>query len=173
MRRLVRLGLWVGLLAPNLSGTVIAYQFTPGQLFRYTYSVSGITLTANQELDIRFNPALFGTLSKGVAGNGFDLLLLQPNNPPGAWGDYRALALTNNPSLAGPFSVDFTFLGKGAPGSQAFVINQYTPEGLFISTIDSGMTTPLEQTGTPEPATFALGCVALLLGRILRTVRQR
>jgi hypothetical protein len=169
MTRLCGLGLLVGM-AAKLSAVVIEFKVIDlGQnLFQYRYSVSGIAFKADQELDIRFNPALFGTLSNGVAGNNFNLLLLEPNNPPGAFGDYRALALANNPSAAGSFSVDFTFLGTGAPGSQAFLINEYTASGLFISTIDSGVTTPLEQVGTPEPPTVALACVALLLSGMLR-----
>jgi hypothetical protein len=175
MGKLCWLGLLGGLLAVDLSAATIQFQVInvgPNQ-DRYQYFVSGVTLQANQALDIRFDPALDSNLTNGVAGSDFSLVLVQPNNPPGAPGDYRAIALTNNPSLAGPFSVDFTLLGAGTPGSQPFLINQYTSTGLFVSTISSGVTTAFAQTGVPEPATLSLGCMALLLGGIVRTARRR
>jgi hypothetical protein len=175
MKRLFWLAVFTGLLAGILPATTIQFQVTNlGQnLDRYTYFVSGITLQANQELDLRFSPSLYSNLTNGIAPSAYSLLLMQPNNPPGTSGDYRALALTNSPSLAGPFSVDFTFLGAGIPGPQPFFINQYSPSGLFLSTIESGSTTPFSQPGVPEPATFSLGCVALLVGGVFLKVRRR
>jgi hypothetical protein len=80
---------------------------TGATLFRYNYMISGFALFQNEEIDIRFDRAVFGQLSNGVAGPGFDLLLFQPNQPIGAFGDYSALA-GPNASLTGTFSVDFT-----------------------------------------------------------------
>ena len=64
-----------------LSAATITFQssdlpdITPGQdLRRDVYSIGGITLQANEEIDIRFDPALYGTLSNGVAPPDFSLL---------------------------------------------------------------------------------------------------
>src|SRR5438309_110376 len=148
-----------------LSAATITFQssdlpdITPGQdLRRDVYSIGGITLQANEEIDIRFDPALYGTLSNGVAPPDFSLLLLQPNTPPGTFGDYSALSNVNNPSLAGPFSVDFVFLGTGAPGSQPFFINLYDRNGRFLRTVESGFTTS-PGAAVPEPATLVISAL--------------
>jgi hypothetical protein len=175
MRMIARLTLLAGILAvANLSAAaIVQFQVTDlgGNLHRYDYSVSGYAFQQNQELAISFAPALYSTLSNGVVGSGFSLLLLQPDNPPGASGVYGALALVDNPSLTGPFSVDFIFKGQGIPGAQPFSINQYDQSGNFISTIGSGLTTPFGST-VPEPGSFSLGGVALLMGGALWTVRR-
>lgn len=171
--------LWATVLAGDLPAATIEFQVSTvgtapsGQtLFRYNYFFSNLTLQQNQEIDIRFNPAQFGMLSNGVAGPGFSLLLLQPNNPPGAFGDFSALALVNNPPLSGPFSVDFTFIGSGQPGAQPFLINQLDANAGFVSTLESGTTVPRGQTVIPEPATFALGGAGLLMAGIF-AIRRR
>ena len=173
--------LWIGLFAATLHAAAIQVQVTPlgGTSFRYTYSLSGFTFLANQNvnqaLDIRFDPALYGTLSNAVVGSGFSSLLLQPNNPPGAFGDYNALAQVNNPSLAGPFSVDFIFKGLGLPGgAQPFEVDEFDKSGNFLRTVPggSGLTAPLGS-AVPEPGSFSLACVALLMSGALWTVRRR
>ena len=170
----------VVLLTGNLFAATVAFDLsaagvTPSgaTLFRYTYSFTDITLQAGQEIDIRFDPARFGTLSNGVAGPGFDLMLLQPNNPPGAFGDYSLFALINNPLLAGRFSVDFIYNGPGQPGSQPYLINQYNQSGIFVGTIGSGVTTPAAPTAIPEPATFGLTGVGSLVAGSLWAFRFR
>ena len=83
---------------------IIQYQATvldnglgtngPGQeLVQFTYSLSGFNLVDaatptphDYELDIQFDPTVYLQLLNGVAGPGFDLLLFQPNNPPGTPG---------------------------------------------------------------------------------------
>jgi hypothetical protein len=176
------LPLWIGLFATNLHAAAIQFQVTPlgGAAFRYTYSLSGFTFlvnqNVNQDVDIRFDPALYGTLSNGVVGSGFSLLLLQPDNPPGTFGDYIALAQVNNPSLAGPFSVDFMFKGTGTPGgAQPFEVDEFDKSGNFLRTVPggSGLTTPFGPTTVPEPGSFSLGVVALLMGGAWWTVRRR
>lgn len=175
------LPLWIALFATNSYAAAIQFKVTPlgGTAFRYTYSLSGfnflVNQNVNQDLDIQFDPALYGTLSNGVVGPGFSALLLQPNNPPGTSGDYIALAQVNNPSLAGPFSVDFLFKGMGTPGgAQPFRVDEFDKNGNFLRTVpgNSGLTTPFGTT-VPEPGSFSLGVVALFIGGAWWTVRRR
>lgn len=139
--------------------------------YTYTYFVTGVNLQANQELDVLFDPSLYGTLSNPVAGPGFDVMVFQPNSPTGTFGDYSVLALVNNPPLSGPFSVSFTYLSTGQPGVQTFYINQYDQAGAFIATIDSGLTSAAID-AVPEPSTLVFTGVALALAAIWSTVRR-
>jgi hypothetical protein len=158
------------------ANVIISYQVTNlgtsngSQLYRYSYSFTDLGLLANQELDLQFDAAKYGSLSNGFAGADFDLLLFQPDSPPGANGDYSALALVDNPSPLGRFSVDFAYLGTGIPGAQPFVL--YDDSGPVSTVIGSGLTTPLNVSSAPEPPGFTLGglgslvCLAgLTLGR--------
>jgi hypothetical protein len=179
-RQLPRILLLFALIACSLSAnTIIQFQVaavgtTGGQtLYRYTYAISGVAFVANEELDIQFAPALFGQISNGVAPAGFDLLLFQPNNPPQAAGDYSALATVDHPSLAGPFSVDFTFTGPGTPGSQAYSINQFDSNLNFVGVVTSGGTTASPVSGVPEPASFSLCGAVLIIGGVFLAVRRR
>jgi hypothetical protein len=161
---------------PPAAGIEISFLVTaadeggPGtDPLRYTYFVTGLTLLANQELDLRFDPALYGSLSNGVAGPDFDLLLLQPDNPPGAFGDFSILALVDNPPFPQALSVDFSFIGPGTPGSQPFFINEYDQSGRFVATIASGFTVA----AIPEPGSIAFGGTGLLLGAVYWALRRR
>src|ERR1035437_5157974 len=81
-----------GLMAGNLrADPIIQYQVTDlgGTSYRYDYALSGFNLLANDEIVIEFDPALYGTLSNGVAPAGFDLMLFQRNQPPGASGECK------------------------------------------------------------------------------------
>jgi hypothetical protein len=142
--------------------TVIFNQLGPN-LFRYTYTLTGTTLLANQEFDVQFDPTVYQSLANGKASSDFNLVLLQPNNPPGAPGDYSALAKVNNPSLAVPFSVDVATLGGTPPAAsgQFFLIEQFNAQGQLVSQIGSGFTT----SAVPEPTSAALiGAAVLLAG---------
>jgi hypothetical protein len=108
-------------------------------------------------------------LFNGVADSDFRLLLLQPNNPPGAVGDYTALALVDNPSLAGPFSVDVRWLGSGVPGGLPYLLHQFDASGQNLGMIGSGSLV----VETPEPASWLLGGIGLVIGGFLRKGRRR
>jgi len=181
-----RIAIWLPLSALLMAGfshagTILYEVATVGQLpvqggstvplFRYTYQASGMTFLANQELDIVFSAQLYGEISDGVADPGFDLLLLQPNNPPGAPGHFSALALANIGVGQGTWSVDFTFTGPGQPGSQQFYINQYDANGRFITTLESGSTQDLA--GAPEPGTFWLLGLVVMGSGVGWAVRRR
>lgn len=163
-------------MAATASAATIQFTVTPlaspGQ-FRYTYTVSGITFQQNQDFDIQFPAALYTGLTNAMVGAGFDSIVLQPNNPPGAGGDFIALALVNNPSLAGPFSIDFTYLGAGAPGAQDFTIDQYDANGNFIRTDSSGVTSLAGGSAVPEPSAFFLSIIGLVAGGVCLAARRR
>lgn len=151
--RRVTLGLLLCCISSS-AAIIVQYQAASlgGNLYRYTYFPSGYSFSPNQDLDIRFDPALYSNLLNGVAPASFDLAVFQPNNPPGAPGDYDPLALINNPPLTGTFAISFTYLGTGAPGSQPFFINQFDPAGNLIARIDSGRTV----SSIPEPSSLVL-----------------
>jgi hypothetical protein len=191
-RQLVRVLVLSALLAISLSASIIQFEVTTsggtngtanGATGTYQFFVSGFVFRANQPctnnpalecseaLDIQFDPTMFGQLSNGVAPAGFDLLLFQPNNPPQAPGDYSALALVDQPSVAGQFSVDFTFIGPGTPGSQAFSIDQFDSNGGFQGVVATGETAPLAS-GAPEPSSVSLIAAGLMAGGVLLAVRR-
>src|SRR5258708_6985563 len=123
MRILFSLPLCAGFFASSLAAITVDFQVSSlgSNAYRYTYLVSGFTFLTNQELEIRFDPTLYGTLSNGVAGGGFNLVLLQPNNPPGVFGDYSALALVDRQSLAsGALQNGCHFPGLGTTGLATF-----------------------------------------------------
>jgi hypothetical protein len=159
--------LWATVLAGNVSGGTISFSATDqgSGVFRYEFKPQGLILAKHQEIDIQFDPTLFGNLFNGVADSDFRLVLLQPDNPSGAAGDYSALALVDNPSMTGPFSVDVTWLGTGQPGDLPFVIHQFDATGQhIIGTI----------TSVPEPASWLLTGAGLIIGFYFsRTVQRR
>ena len=184
-RQLPRILLLSALLAFSLSASVIVqYQAAVvGTTGTYQYLMSGFDFRANQPclnnpalkcsdaLDIQFDPALFGQLLNGVAPADFSLLLFQPNNPPQAQGDYSALSIVDHASQTGTFSVDFTLIGPGTVGSQAFSIDQFVDStGAFADVVTSGFTTA-PVSGVPEPASFSLCGAGLIIGGVLLGLR--
>ena len=150
---------------PAASGGTRAFG---GTLYRYTFLVSGFNFQADQELDIRFDPNQFSHINL-VSGTqaGFSTLLLQPNNPTGSTGSFSALATQNNVT-GGNFILDAYYTGSGEPGSQLYFINQYTSSGSFVGTLQTGNTI-----AAPEPSTFAIGGVMLVLGGMLRRSQRK
>ncbi|MGD1093718.1 MAG: hypothetical protein ABSB35_17235 [Bryobacteraceae bacterium] len=166
MRITFWLPLWAGLLAPIVqAGTV---QFEVSNLgsgsYQYTYLLSGFTFQANEDLDIQFDPGIYAALSNPSAGDPtqFMAMAFQPDSSTQISGDYIALALVDNPSMAGPFQVDFTLVGGGQPGPQPYMINQLDDNGFLEYQVASGNTS-LASTTAPEPGGMTLGGVGLLL----------
>jgi hypothetical protein len=141
-------------------------------LYRYTYEPVDIVFKRNQELDVRFDPNLFGALFNALAPPDFDVLLLQPNTPPGAFGDYSVLALVDNPVISGPFSVDVVYIGSGLPGTQPYFINQYDDNGDFVATLTQGSTASGSAI-VPEPASLTTMGGGLCMLGISCLIRRR
>jgi hypothetical protein len=142
-------------------------------LYRYTYEPVDIVFEKDQELDIRFDPNLFAALFNALAPPDFDVLLLQPNTPPGAFGDYSALALVSNPVISSPFSVDVVFIGSGIPGAQPYFINQYDGNGQFVATVIQGATTSGSSAVVPEPGSLSVVSAGLCMLGISCLLRRR
>jgi hypothetical protein len=156
---------WAGISTSRLIAGTIYLDATPlaPNTFRYEYTFRNFNLLMNQEIDIRFDPAYYVSLSNGIASSDFALLLLQPDNPPGTFGDYSARALMDHPSMQGPFSVDVRLRGFDPP-PQPFFIHQFDPSGTnVILTIGSGTVT------TPEPGNWTLGVFGIFGVFFLRT----
>jgi len=185
MRNLIRLALLAGLTFGSLSAATITYSVTSlgtstlgNPNFRYTYNLTGAPLALNQELGILFEVSRYASISNGVAlpGTGLDLLLFQPGNPIAAPGRYSLLALVNNPSMIGTFTVDVAYILAGnapTPGAQSYVIDQFNPQGFFAGQVDSGFTTQSQsQFVIPEPGTIILSAAGLALVALARKRRS-
>jgi PEP-CTERM motif len=168
VRPVLLLAVAMALSAGPLTAGTIWFTTTSlgGNSYRYEYAIN-FSLLQNQEVDLRFDPALYTGLNNGTANSDFQLALLQPGNPSGAFGDYSILALIDNPSLVGPFSVEFMFLGAGLPGGQPYFVHQFDPTGQnIIGTLASGNT-------APEPSSWLLAGVGLVVSGLLRRTRSR
>jgi hypothetical protein len=163
----------------GLGGPIIQYQATnlgmnaSGEtVIAFSYTLTGLDLLTNQELDIQFPVATFTQLSNGVAGPGFDLGVFQPNQPVGVEGDYAILAIVDNPSLAGPFTVDATLVPGFAtpPSSQPFVIynDNVTPSAVVLQ----GTATAVAS-AVPEPSAMLLCGSGLLVIFAADAMRRR
>lgn len=171
-----------GLLAATASAApIIDYQTTDlglngsgNTVIQFSYTITGLDLLTNQELDIQFDPTVFTQLSNGVAGPGFNLLLFQPNQPIGVQGDYSALATQDHPPLTGPFIVDATLAAgiTSPPSGQPFIIYD---DNVFPSTVlFQGTATAATSTSpVPEPVSLLLSAGGLLMLGAAGIARRR
>jgi hypothetical protein len=171
---IVRLLAAILLAAVRLQAATVNVQISGlgGNVYHFDYLVTGIQIQVDQEVDIRFDPALFGALSNPSFPAGFDVVLFQPDNPPGSFGDYSALALVNSASPL-TFGVDAVYHGSSPPGPQPFLINQFDSNGRFVSVVESGVTQPVGQSSVPEPGSWAMAGAGVLLYGVWRATRQR
>ena len=168
--------LCVCLAASNLSAGTVEYLVTAlgPHDYHYVYLLTGLTFLQNQELDIRFDPTVFGTLSNASAGSGFFLIpCCQPNNPPGAFGDYAIQALTNVTSPSGTFSVDVSVPSSTYPGAQPFFINQLDADGNYLFNVRAGFTELDPPDPAPEPGNRSIIGMGLLAGVVWWAARRR
>jgi hypothetical protein len=173
---LVLFGLMLSLILPCAASAnpvpIIQYQATDmpdvtvGQdLWQYQYSVSystADTFMLNQSFSIFFDYNRYSGLQDPPpeVGTGTDwfTFVLQPDPGLPAEGEYDALALVDDPSLANSFSLTFVWLGKAGstPGVQPFLLNQFDDDGIYLGSFGSGRTIPSGGTVIPEPATLLL-----------------
>jgi hypothetical protein len=180
MRVAFFLPLLAGLISTNMSAGVVEYSaaYLNTNLYSDDYSLSGMTVQANQLLDIRFDPTLYGSLSSPQVPDGFTSLLLQPNNPPGTFGDFEIMPLTGSLSfdlsLPVQLSVDVVLLNGGKLGPQPYFVYQLDANGNYLFTAEAGETVFNDGTqGVPEPVVFPLVGIALLAGSAWWHIRKR
>lgn len=134
------------------------YSTTHGEGYRFSYHAMNLQLDAYQELDIRFEAATFYKIFNPITGPGVDVLLFQPNNPPGAAGDLSMLSLVDGLNLMS-FSVDAVVMGP-PPRSLEFMINEYDPvTGEFLGVVSRGNAV---LANIPEPSISLLVATGLL-----------
>ena len=163
------------LMTPTLSraGPVtIGYEVNalvaPGR-YEYRYTLANVSLaTPLSWFSIDFDPTLYDEISLVITtaglGDWSQQILGSVLANPAQYDAYNGAGtgLNIGDALAG-FTVDFTWLGAGAPGSQAFTV--YDPANLNL--LDTGVTTPVglppppPPPGLPEPASVALVLLAL------------
>lgn len=160
--------------------TQIAANGTDGsgrEIYDYSFILEDVIMSAGEELNIRFDVNLFHGLSNPTGPAELDILLFQPNIPPGASGDLSALALVGIPPISGPLGVRATLqLGAQPPLNLPFTINRFElrdPQNQPCEVLGETCTsTPVPiATGTtvaangeiPEPGTWFITAGGLLL----------
>jgi len=150
-----------------LSATQITFTtslVTPGApgtaIWEYDYTLTGFSFVTNEDLQILFDPTLFGTLQNGIAmpAGDWDLQTFQPDPGLPDNGVYDLLALVDHPSFTGPFSIQFTLLGDVPPVSQSWKVVQLDSNFAPGPVLDSGTA---NSSDLPEPAAAWLGIAGL------------
>jgi hypothetical protein len=178
---LCAVGLFLILLASPGSTQATTIRFTAtdlndtlgpgGDLWQYSYAVSGLTFPMNYDFSILFSPNVYRALENPPPPvTDWDILTLQPDPALPADGLYDAFALVDNASLTNLFTVSFEWLGGPGttPGAQPFMITEFDAQGNFLRLVETGQTqTPAP---VPELGTFVLlsiGLVGLLGWRLV------
>jgi len=142
---------------------------------RITFVTTGLAFRANYAVDFQFDPAQVRELSNAVVPLGFDALLLQPDNPPGASGDLSVMALRDVASdVPLTFRVDVRMSSAQLAADQGltfrFALFELDEQGRIEATLASGVA---NNAFVPEPATLPLAGAALLLVTAYRAIRKR
>lgn len=170
-KRQVVASIFAVLLAWNVQASVISYALSQvgAGTWQYDYTVTNNSLPSPiEEVTIYFPGSLYSNLlsiDQPVNWNSF-VAEPDPNLPAdGLFDSATGSAAISPGSTLGTFSVQFSWLGNGDPGSQLFDI----VDPVNFSTLDSGSTVPrlLPPTpGLPEPGSQSLailGMVAMLV----------
>jgi PEP-CTERM motif len=178
MRRMI---LWVPLcasfLAANINAGTIDQQTSnaTSSSLEYTFDVSGFNFLGGEALDIQFDPAVYLALLDATAPAGYTVVTLDPNNPPGAPGDFIVEGLMGTQSLTGSnaLAVTLTLSGNGAPGPLPYFVYSLDDSGNFGDVVGSGTTTMVNLAlATPEPYSLSLAGLGILAAGFLRTVKR-
>lgn len=140
---------------------------TPGR-YEYRYTVTNVSLAAPLAwFSIDFDTSLYDEASLQITTTGLgdwsEQILGSVLANPAQYDAYKTVgAGLGIGDSQGGFTVDFTWLGTGTPGAQAFTI--YDQGTLDI--LDSGLTTavgapPPPPNDVPEPSSMALAVLAL------------
>jgi len=122
-------------------------------LWSYEYFVNGFVFDVDQGFSVYFDPAFYADLeSPPPSPPDWVALTIQPDDQLPSDGFYEVVALAPAPSLAGPFTVSFVWLGLSSPGAQRFTIDAFDAAGAYTE-LDAGVTTRFQ---VPEPAVTAL-----------------
>ena len=140
----------------------------PGR-YQYIYTVTNVSLaTPVSWFSVDFDPAFYDESSLLVTsfglGNWTEQILASVPGLPTQYDAYKTIGapLGIGDSETG-FTIQFTWLGTGTPGSQAFTV--YDPGTLNV--LNTGLTTlvgappPPPPSGVPEPSSLALVLFAL------------
>ncbi|MGD8845029.1 MAG: PEP-CTERM sorting domain-containing protein [Desulfobacteraceae bacterium] len=135
--------------------TDLADKSVGEDLWQYTYTVTDHTFAVDTGFTIYFDYQLYGAIDPSpLSPNAdWDVLTWDPDTGIPDDGAFDAYALTDNASLADPFTVSFVWLGTGSPGALFF--NLY--DGQTWEIVESGTTAPV-----PEPVTMVLLGTGLL-----------
>ncbi|MFT3818345.1 MAG: hypothetical protein QM750_12040 [Rubrivivax sp.] len=169
MNRFHRLGLALGLAALSTVSQAalvgVSYSLLSGSTWQASFSFSnGAGEDPAPGLTVFFDEALYANLANAVAPAGWDPLVVQPDLVLGA-GFFDAYvyddadALQPGQTLSG-FSVQFDFLGTGAPGTLGYEFYRF--DGNDLVSLQTGTTITVPAADLPEPATAWLGAAALL-----------
>lgn len=137
---------------------------TPGKdLWQYSYFLRNQAFSESMGFTVHFDYVSSANLEGPLptSSSQWSILTWQPDVDLPDGGAYDALALVGTPSLSGPFSVSFEWLGTGAPGSQLFELYQYDPVYDLVTVLDWGFTQPGTAAPVPEPGTVFLLSVGL------------
>jgi hypothetical protein len=144
-----------------------------GGFWENNYVVSNATFNTFDGFSVVFDPSLYSDLSgESTANADWSLSVIQPDPlippPPGDFGFFNAIAQADGASTASPFSIQFKFLGTGAPGPQPFELLTVDAQGNILVLTPGGDTSP-DVAAIPEPTSLLLfGTGAAALAKLRR-----
>jgi len=172
MNRLVKVAVIVASMAIVAAANAqVSYTATDisGNTWQYNYTLTNNTsINPIGEFTVFYTLGQYSNLTVESSPGNWSPIVAQPDSGLPADGFFDAQALDAGLAAgksAGGFSVDFTYLGQGTPGTQLFnIVNPYT-----YATLSTGYTTlagSTHQAPEIDPASAA-GAMTLLLGSLV------